>query len=290
MKQLLFMIERECIAMERKLFCEISPFTYKLSMQKEWCIKFAKDLVGGEKFAKEIKSEPLDNLVKSHASILIRKLNGVDLTLQQNKVTNLRIASSKFNGIVIHPGETFSYWRMVGNPTEDKGYLPGLTISARQKMGNGVGGGLCQLANMVHWLVLQSPLEVTELHHHSDALFPDERRKVPFGTGTSVFYSKLDYRFKNTTDQDVQILVWLDDEYLNGELRSERAFPYKYRIVEENDHFRNENGTFYRISQIYKLTLDRDTGEELKKEVILDNHSKVLYDYSLIPAEKIRND
>ena len=48
---------------------------------------------------------------------------------------------------------------------------------------SGVGGGLCQLANMVHWLLLNSPLTVTELHHHSDALFPDERRTVPFGTG-----------------------------------------------------------------------------------------------------------
>ena len=76
---------------------------------------------------------------------------------------------------------------------------------------SGVGGGLCQLANMVHWLVLNSPLTVTELHHHSDALFPDERRTVPFGTGTSVFYKNVDYQFRNTTDQPVQLLLWLDD-------------------------------------------------------------------------------
>ncbi len=38
-------------------------------------------------------------------------------------------------------------------------------------MRSGYGGGLCQMANMIHYLVLNSPLEVTELHHHSDALF-----------------------------------------------------------------------------------------------------------------------
>ena len=53
-------------------------------------------------------------------------------------------------------------------------------------MKKGVGGGLCQMANMIHWLILHTPLEVTELHHHSDALFPDVKRRVPFGTGTSI--------------------------------------------------------------------------------------------------------
>ena len=52
------------------------------------------------------------------------------------------------------------------------------------------------MANMIHWLVLHTPLEVTELHHHSDALFPDVKRRVPFGTGTSISYKALDYRFK----------------------------------------------------------------------------------------------
>lgn len=34
------------------------------------------------------------------------------------------------------------------------------------------------MANMIHWLVLHTPLEVTELHHHSDALFPDVKRRA----------------------------------------------------------------------------------------------------------------
>ena len=86
-------------------------------------------------------------------------------------------------------------------PSKKKyGYKEGLII-ARNGMGKGYGGGICQLANMVHYLVLNSPLEVTELHHHSDALFPDERRRVPFGTGTSVWFNNSDYRFKKTTDQ-----------------------------------------------------------------------------------------
>ena len=150
-------------------------------------------------------------------------------------------------------------------------------------------GGLCQMANMVHLLVLHSKLTVTELHHHSDALFPDERRRVPFGTGTSVSYNKLDYRFKNTTNQDVQLLTWVENGEVCGELRSEREFPYRYKLVEENHHFQKEGEKYYRISQVYRIVIDKKTNEEVKKELILDNHSEVLYDYHLIPKEEIAN-
>ena len=105
-------------------------------------------------------------------------------------------------------------WELVGPPTAKNGYQESLTIGRTSQggfLGSAPGGGLCQLANMIHWLVLNSPLEVTELHHHSDALFPDERRRVPFGTGTSVFYKNIDYQFRNTGSEPVQLLLWLTD-------------------------------------------------------------------------------
>ena len=275
--------------MGRKLFCDINPTTYKISLEKEIFKRTVKDLFSEEKIAKEHSKEILPNIVKSHSSILIRKLNGVDLRLQENKVTNIMLACNKVNGLIIHPGETFSFWKTVGKATQKKGYKEGLVISSKG-LTSGYGGGLCQMANMIHWLVLNSPLEVTELHHHSDALFPDERRRVPFGTGTSVSYNNIDYRFRNNTDQDVQILVWIEDGELLGELRSEREFPYRYKLIEENHHFKKEGDKYYRISQVYRLVIDRATNEVLNKELILDNHSAVLYDYSLIPEDQIRND
>ena len=154
------------------------------------------------------------------------------------------------------------------------------------KLGRGVGGGLCQLANLIHWLVLNSPLTVTELVHHSDALFPDSGRRVPFGTGTSVFYKNVDYRFKNTTDRPVQLLVWLDESALYGELRAQEPFPYIYRITEEDQGSIEEDGEFFRVSRVYRVTLDRER-RIIRRELVLDNHSKVMYDYSLIPSSQI---
>lgn len=275
--------------MSRKLFCEINPTCYQISLNKEILKRHIKNTFSKDKIAKTISKEELPNIVKSHSSILVRKLHGVDIKLQENKVTNIELACKKVNGLIIHPGETFSYWITIGRPTKRKGYKDGLVIG-KNKMRADIGGGLCQMGNMIHYLVLNSPLEVTELHHHSDALFPDERRRVPFGTGTSVSYNKFDYRFKNTTDQDVQILVWIENGELCGELRSEREFPYRYKLVEENHHFKKEGDKYYRISQVYRITIDRKTNKEVNKELILDNHSQVMYDYSLIPIDQIRND
>ena len=275
--------------MSRKLFCDISPTTYKISMKKEILLRHIKNVLSKEKIAKYHSKEELPNIVKSHTSIMVRKLLGVDIKLQENKVTNIMLACNKINGIIIKPGETFSFWSLVGPTGKKNGYKEGLVIG-RKGMTSGYGGGLCQMANMIHWLVLNSPLEVTELHHHSDALFPDERRRVPFGTGTSVCYNNIDYRFKNNTDQKVQILVWCENGELCGELRSERKFPCRYKLVEENHHFKKEGEKYYRISQIYRLVIDSTTNEELKKELILNNHSEVMYDYSLIPKDQIRED
>lgn len=275
--------------MSRKLFCEISPFCYELSKKKEVFVRNVKDLFRGDKIAKEKSSKELPNIVKSHTSIIVRKLQDVDIRLQENKATNIRIACSKINGLIIHPGETFSFWKTLGPSREKDGYKEGLMIYGRRGLGKGIGGGLCQMANMVHLLVLHSELSVTELHHHTDALFPDERRRVPFGTGTSVSYNKLDYRFKNTANQDVQLLTWVENGEVCGELRSEREFPYRYKLVEESHHFRKEGDKYYRISQVYRIVIDKKTNEEVGKELILDNHSEVLYDYNLIPKEEIVN-
>ena len=49
-----------------------------------------------------------------------------------------------------------------------------------------------------------------------------------------------------------------------------------------------EDGIFYRNSKVYRIKTDKETGKDIKKELILDNHSRVMYDYDLIPKDQIR--
>lgn len=269
-----------------KLFCEINPTCYAISLQKEVLKRHIMNMTGNEKFAKTIQSKKLPNIVSSHSSNLIKRGKGIDITLQKNKAVNIKLSCEKINGIVIHPGEVFSFWKTVGKTTKRKGYKDGRVLVGN-RIEPGIGGGLCNLGNTIHLLVLHSPLEVTEFHNHSDALAPDGEKRVPFSTGTCISYNNIDYRFKNNTDQDIQILVWCENEKLYAELRSERKFPWSYELVEENHHFKKENDKYYRISKIYKRVTDKVTGEEISKELVLDNHSEVLFDYDLIPKELI---
>ena len=270
-----------------KLFCEINPACYAISLKKEIIKRHIKDFLSKEKFAKTIKKEKLPNVVSERHSNMIKRAPGVDLTQQLNKAVNIDLAGSKINGIIIHPGEVFSFWRTVGKTSKRKGYKEGRIIE-RNKLIAGMGGGLCNLGNTIHLLVLHSPLKVTEFHKHSDALAPDEGKRVPFSAGTSVCYNHIDYRFKNTTDQDIQLLIWCEGETLYADLRSEKPFPYSYELIEEDHHFKKEGDKFYRNSKIYRNVSDRATNKIIKKELILDNHSEVMFDYDLIPKELIR--
>ena len=163
--------------MPRKLFCELGPWAYQLSLWKVCALRHLRNLRSRDKIAREHSAEPLPCLVYAHKSLIRRRLGEVDMRLQENKAVNLGLAAPHVDGILIRPGETFSFWALVGNCTARRGYLDGLTLSKGRAFA-GVGGGLCQFTNLLHWMALHSPLEIAE-HHHHDAydLFPDFGRQ-----------------------------------------------------------------------------------------------------------------
>lgn len=273
--------------MPRKLFCEISPLTYKISTYKCRAIRALKDLFSRERFAKTKRQEPLPVVIYKHNSLIRRKLGNTQLELQENKAVNLAISTPKVNGILIYPGETFSFWRLVGSTTAEKGYKEGVTIANGQTRA-GIGGGLCQFTNLIHWMVLHTPLTIVE-HHHHDAidLFPDYNRQVPFGTGTSILYNYLDYRFKNETDTTYQLITYVTDTHLCGEIRATENLPVKYHVKSENERFVRVGDTVYRRGQVYRTCVDKATGNELSCELIRDNNARVMYATDHLAVEEI---
>jgi len=273
--------------MKRKLFCEISPFAYRLSMEKEIMKRHLKDMLQKTLFAKERTKTPLPVLVYRHNSLIRRRLGNVNMQLQENKATNLALAVSHIDGLLIRPGETFSVWKQIGRTSKRKGYKEGLTI-AKGQPSQGIGGGLCQLSNLIHWMVLHSELTITEHHHHDGLdLFPDFGRQIPFGTGTSISYNYIDYRVKNETENTYQLRLWVDDEYLCGELRAAVILPHTFHIHAENEYFSREEGVIYRNGQVFRDTIDRVSGRCLDSQLIRTNHAKVMYE--IPPSVTIRS-
>lgn len=274
--------------MHRRLFCELSPLAYRISIKKSCALRTLQDYTSGEHFAKKRAEAPLPALIYRHNSLIRRTLGEVDPVLQENKAVNLALAAPKINGILIRPGETFSFWHLVGPPVAARGYRAGLVI-ANAQTGEAVGGGMCQFSNLIHWMVLHTPLTVTEHHHHDQFdLFPDFGRQVPFGTGTSIFCNYLDYRFRNDTDQTYQLLVHTTDTHLCGEVRAEKQLAVKYHISVEDEHFVREDGVVYRCGEVYRAAVDKSSGNTLTRELLRRNHARVLYDTAGLEIRETR--
>ena len=254
------------------------PALYALSVWQKRSARKLEWWLGSHTFADVRIHEPLRARIFKHSSKLIRgHCTGDELQLQRGKVQNLKVAVPLMTGLIIRPGETFSFCKTVGQPTRDRGFTDGMELS----FGNartGVGGGLCQLSNLLHWLVLHSPLTVIERHHHSFDPFPDQGRVLPFGSGATVFFNYRDFRFRNDTPQPIQVRLWLTDKLLEGELRTTRPLLHSYRVLEREHRFVRQAGRTYRSNELWREVRKKDHGAPLvKTEKLYSNFAEVKY-------------
>jgi vancomycin resistance protein VanW len=254
------------------------PFLYQMRIRQLRLRRHLSNLSQSARFSRTRSAEKLPFICKKHQSLLRRRLGSTDPILQENKITNLRISLGRLDGIVIQPGETFSFWKAVGKTTSRKGYIEGLLLS-QGGVTAGVGGGICQLANLLFWLALHSPLEIKERHHHSFDPFPDEGRVLPFGSGASVFYNYVDLRFYNPTGHAFQFHLWLTDRHLKGTLASDREWPLAYHMEERSHRFLQRDGKNFRENEIWRKTVDKQTGNTLSEDMLIHNFAEVKYDF-----------
>jgi vancomycin resistance protein VanW len=258
--------------------------------RKALTLKYPKLLpivLGTKRFVKKVKDDLNLNISKKkstdffscviarHSSPLFRKLGESDPALQVGKVRNLETAISKLQGVVIPPGKTFSFWSVVGATTAEKGFVDGMLLSDGRVI-KGVGGGLCQLSNLLYWLFLHSPVKVIERQHHSKDVFPDSGRTIPFGTGATIFYNLIDLKVKNTSNNPLQLKLWLTDNQLKGQILSIVPSKNKYHVFEKKPYFIKTPKGVYRYNEVWRETLLN--GEIIKQEKLMTNCAPVLYE------------
>ncbi len=227
------------------------------------------------KWAKQAPCKSFKNRVFGHKSIILRPLKNVDMYLQENKRTNLELAVCKINNVIIKPGETFSFWKLVGRPTKRKGYKEGLILNQGQ-ISKDIGGGLCQLGNLLFWMFAHTPLTISERHRHSFDVFPDINRCIPFGAGATLSYNYIDLQIKNTTENIFCVKLWLDEQNLNGEIIAQKPVLSAFRVEEREHKFSQQKwGGYSRHNRIYRIETISN-GDELE-EMLVENHALVMY-------------
>jgi vancomycin resistance protein VanW len=234
--------------------------------------------LSGTEFADKIVKEFLPVEVFSHKTATLRDLKDVDMRLQENKVTNLKIAIKEINGLVIRPGQTFSFWRQVGKPAKNKGYLDGMILQSG-KVISGTGGGLCQLSNLLYWMTLHTPLTVIERWRHGYDVFPDLNRTQPFGSGATCAYPNIDLQIKNDTDQRFQLHLEVTNSHLSGKWLSDKPVEFMYEIVEKEHEIKGEWwGGYTRNNKIFRKVVSKKAGTKIKEEFITENQALMMYE------------
>jgi vancomycin resistance protein VanW len=270
------MNQSEVLAQRRPLSLR-HPILYFLSVKYHRLRRYGKWMLDKETYAlHREQNAPLPYRVKKHHSVLIRKLGVSDMQLQYNKITNLRVAVGCLDGIVIKPNETFSFCKLVGLPTRERGFVEGLELSMGEAR-SGIGGGICQIANLINWLVLHSPLDIVQRSQHSFDPFPDEGRVLPFGSGAAIFYNYVDYQFKNNTEHTFQLRLWLTEKTLEGELLCNDTPSFSYHIFEREHQFLKIGDNFYRKNEIWRDTIRKRDGVLVDKKMLIKNFALVKY-------------
>lgn len=120
------------------------------------------------------------------------------------RLTNVRVGASKFNGVLLKPGDTFSFGALLGDVGPEQGYAKSYVI-LDGKQDTDYGGGLCQVSSTAYRAALLAGLPIVERHNHAFAVsYYTEPYGVP-GVDATIYYPQVDMKFKNDTGAHILI-------------------------------------------------------------------------------------
>lgn len=149
----------------------------------------------------------------------------------KNRVHNIKVGTARFNGLVIMPGEEFSFNTYLGEVDEKNGYLPELVIKENVTTPE-FGGGICQVSTTAFRAAMQAGLDVTYRRNHS---YPVSYYGAP-GFDATVYQPSPDFRFKN----DMATPVLLKTSVVGTKVKFEVWGKQDGRVVKINGPFTTE--------------------------------------------------
>ncbi len=178
-------------------------------------------------------------------------------TSNSNRCTNISLASSKINGLVLMPGDIFSFNDTVGKRTPQAGFkVAGVYVAGQ--VTSDYGGGICQVSSTLYNAVLRANLEIVErTNHQFDVGY------VPIGTDATVSWGAPDFKFKNSRNYPIKIDIKNYNKKITVSIHGLR---------EENDY--DVEIVSYRTGTIpYKTTYTTDKNLKAGQTKIIQNGS-----------------
>ncbi len=151
---------------------------------------------------------------KQYQEVLLSEYSTKLIGSDQDRNTNIDLACKSINGTIINPGDTFSFWDIVGKTTIKKGYKEADAFNSNGETIKALGGGICQVSSTIYNAVLDNKdLEVVERHPHSNYV-----AYVPKGRDASVNYNTADFKFKNNLDTPIKLYTRLENKKVIAEI------------------------------------------------------------------------
>jgi vancomycin resistance protein YoaR len=127
-----------------------------------------------------------------------------------SRVFNVALATSKMNGVLIPPGEEFSFVKTLGDVSKFTGYKQAYIIQGGKTV-LGDGGGVCQVSTTLFRAVLNAGLPITERHAHAYRVGYYEQDEPP-GLDATTYVPTVDFKFKNDTGKHILIQAFADSD------------------------------------------------------------------------------
>lgn len=238
----------------------------------------------------EIVTKSVDPKISSSVLEKINgKLSSYTTTFKSSsseRATNVELSANSINGTILMPGESFSFNKIVGPRTRERGYKDAAII-----VGNvyesGLGGGICQTSSTLHQAVVRAGIIPTQRRNHS---LPTSY--MPLGFDAVVAWGSLDYVFKNTYDFPILIdvstsgrtltisiygdITSVDKEYSTVSETYE-SVPYTTKTIKDNKiangkQVVEKNGVNGTKVKVYIVTKDKKTGKVLDKKFMWNDY------------------
>ena len=178
-------------------------------------------------------------------------------TNDENRNTNLRLLCEALDGLVLQPGEEFSYNVSVGERTPERGFKPANAYSGTRLVKD-YGGGVCQGSTTLYNCALLADLEILERVCHGATV-----GYVPLGLDAAVNWNtKTDLRFRNNFHFPMMLKAEVSDGYVRMKILGTDEKDY---YIEMKSGSSSEGDVVYAVS--YKCKYSKETGELLRKDV-----------------------
>jgi vancomycin resistance protein YoaR len=128
----------------------------------------------------------------------------------KNRIHNISVGAARFNGVIIKPGEEFSFIKILGPVDASTGYLPELVIKVDKTIPE-YGGGMCQVSTTCFRAALNAGLKITARTNHA---YPVQYY-APQGTDATVYIPNPDLRFVNDTPGYILVQTHIEGTQLS---------------------------------------------------------------------------